>query len=175
MQRISIIGSGGAGKSTLAARLGNILNLPVIHLDRLHWQPGWVEPPKQEWRRKVEEAVTGERWIIDGNYGGTMAIRLVACDTVIYLDFPRAICTWRVIKRRFKYRNGTRPDMGEGCPEKLDLEFISWIWNFPSNTKPGIEDRLSRLPGDKRLIRLTSAQAVESFIREVESTGLQSY
>lgn len=158
----------------MAARLGKILHLPVIHLDRLHWQPGWVEPPKDEWKRKVEEIAATERWIIDGNFGGTMEIRLAACDTVIYLDFPRAICTWRVIKRRLKYRNGTRPDMGEGCPEKLDLEFVSWVWNFPSSTRPRIEERLSRLPADKRLIRLASPAAVKSFLRETESAGLQS-
>ena len=77
----------------MAVRLGEILRLPVIHLDRLHWRPGWVEPPKQEWRRKVEEIVTAERWIIDGNFGGTMDIRLAASDTIVFLDFPRAICT----------------------------------------------------------------------------------
>jgi adenylate kinase family enzyme len=174
MQRIAIIGSGGAGKSTLAARLGKILHLPVIHLDRLHWRPGWVEPPKDEWKRKVEEIVSTDRWIIDGNYGGTMEIRFAACDTVIYLDFPRAICTWRVIKRRFKYRSGTRPDMDEGCPEKLDLEFVSWIWNFPSKTRPRIEERLSGLSADKRLIRLTSPAAVRSFLRETEPANLQT-
>ena len=173
MQRISIIGSGGAGKSTLATRLGKILHLPVIHLDRLHWLPGWVEPPKDEWKRKVESIVTTESWIIDGNYGGTMEIRLAVCDTVIYLDFPRALCTWRVIKRRLKYLKGTRPDMGEGCPEKLDMEFVSWVWNFPISTKPGIEERLSRLPVDKRLIRLTSPVAVKGFLREVQSASFQ--
>ena len=174
MQRILIIGSGGAGKSTLATRLGKILHLPVIHLDRLHWLPGWVEPPKDEWKRKVEAITKTESWIIDGNYGGTMQIRLAACDTVIYLDFPRALCTWRVIKRRLKYLKGTRPDMGEGCPEKLDTEFLSWVWNFPNSTKPSIEERLSRLPADKRLIRLKSPAAVTSFLREVESARRQS-
>ena len=173
MRRISIIGSGGAGKSTLATRLGNILHLPVIHLDRLHWQPGWIETPKDEWRRKVEEIVRANRWIIDGNFGGTMEIRLAACDTVIFLDFPPAICTWRVIKRRFKYRKVTRPDMGEGCPEKLDLQFVSWVWNFTSNTKPAIEERLSRLPADKRLIRLTSPAAVKSFLLGAENGSFQ--
>jgi adenylate kinase family enzyme len=174
MQRISIIGSGGAGKSTLAARLGKILHLPVIHLDRLHWRPGWVKTPKDQWKLKMEELAAAERWIIDGNYGGTMEVRLAACDTVIYLDFPRAVCTWRVIKRRLMYRNGTRPDMGEGCPEKLDLEFVGWVWNFPSDTRPRMEERLSSLPADKRLIRLTSPAAVKSFIREAESASLQS-
>ena len=173
MERISIIGSGGAGKSTLAVRLGEILRLPVIHLDRLHWRPGWVEPPKEEWRRKAEEIVTAERWIIDGNFGGTMDIRLAASDTIVFLDFPRAICTWRVIKRRIKYRKGTRPDMGEGCPEKLDLEFVGWVWNFASHTKPAIEERLGRLPADKRLIRLTSPRAVKKFLLDAEAGDLQ--
>ena len=70
MTKIAIIGSGGSGKSVLARQLGDVLNIEVIHLDAVHWRPGWVEPPDDEWRETVESLVTGESWIIDGNYGG---------------------------------------------------------------------------------------------------------
>jgi adenylate kinase family enzyme len=143
--------------------------LPVIHLDKLHWKPGWVEPPEDEWRHKVEEVVKGESWIIDGNYGGTMDVRLAACDTVIFLDFPRSLCTWRIIRRWLTYRNGIRPDMGDGCPEKMDREFLSWVWYFPKDTKPRIEDKLLRFGSNAKVIRLRSPGEVKDFIVKVTS------
>jgi adenylate kinase family enzyme len=89
MRRIMVIGSGGAGKSIFSRRLGDVLGIEVIHLDRLHWKPGWAETPKGEWAELVGQLVRGDEWIIDGNYGGTLEVRLGACDTVIFLDLPR--------------------------------------------------------------------------------------
>ena len=133
-----IIGSGGAGKSTLAKRLGEKLHIEVIHLDAIHWRPGWVSPPDEEWKEIVEQLVKQELWIIDGNFGGTIEARLAACDTVIFLDMPRYICLWRVLKRIVTYRKSQRPDMAEGCPERIDLKFAKWIWNYPKTNKPKI-------------------------------------
>lgn len=92
MQRIALIGSPGAGKATLARCLGQALGLPVYHLDALYWKPGWEPTPRAEWRELQLRLVAGDRWLIDGNYGGTMAIRLTAADTVICLDLPRWVC-----------------------------------------------------------------------------------
>ena len=169
MRRVSIIGSGGAGKSTLARQFGDITGLPVIHLDREFWRPGWTETPKPEWKSRVEELVKGDEWIIDGNFGGTMEIRLAAADTVVFLDFPRVLCTFRAIKRAVTYRNRTRPDMGPGCNEKFDLEFLRWVWQFPGKTVPAIEARLAKLGTHVKLIRLCSPKEVEFFLSEVMS------
>jgi adenylate kinase family enzyme len=84
MKRIAIIGSCGAGKSTLARQMGTILGLEVIHLDSFFWKPGWVETPRVEWRSTVENLVKRETWIIDGNYGSTFDIRLEAADTIVF-------------------------------------------------------------------------------------------
>lgn len=92
MERVAIIGPGGAGKSTLARQLGAITGVPVIHLDREHWKPGWVETPAAEWEERVRELAAAERWIIDGNYGGTLDVRLDRADTVVFLDFGRFRC-----------------------------------------------------------------------------------
>lgn len=171
MRRIAIIGSGGAGKSTLARTLGEILRLPVIHLDKEYWRPGWVEPPKDEWRQTVAELVKQDEWIIDGNFGGTMEIRLAAADTVVFLDFPSTICLRRVIKRRIMHWNRTRFDMGEGCKEKIDLEFLGWVWNFRKTTKPKIEKRLLKLDRSVRVIRLQTPGATKALLAEVTKSS----
>jgi adenylate kinase family enzyme len=163
MRRVLVIGSGGAGKSTFARRLGARLGLPVIHLDANYWNPGWVETPKDEWRRKVERLVEGNAWVMDGNYSGTLDVRLAACDTVVFLDLPRAVCVWRVLKRGLKYRNGSRPDMAEGCREKFNLEFLLWIWDYPKRTRPKIIELLESHSEDKRIVRLHSDADVERF------------
>lgn len=168
MKRILIIGSGGAGKSTLARRLGDATGMEVIHLDKLHWKPNWTSPPKDEWRKTVEEQLRKDEWIMDGNFGGTMEMRLAACDTVIYLDFPRTICFYRALKRALKYYNKTRPDMGEGCNERIDFEFLHWVWNFPKEGRLKIEEKLKRLADGKKIIRLRSPRETEDFLINLE-------
>jgi adenylate kinase family enzyme len=85
LQKVAIIGSCGAGKSTLAVNLGKKLDLPVIHLDAYYWQSGWQSADAQQWLQIQEELIRKNRWIIDGNYGGTLDIRLTAADTVLSL------------------------------------------------------------------------------------------
>ena len=167
MQRVAIVGPGGAGKSTLARRLGARLRLPVIHLDAEHWRPGWVEPPRDEWARKVAELAAGERWIIDGNYGGTMELRFAAADTIVFLDFPRWLCLWRVLKRQIQYRGQSRPDMTEGCPERLTLQFVRWIWEYPRTRRPGVLERMRTAGAHARHVILCSPREVEAFLRSL--------
>lgn len=130
MERILIIGCGGAGKSTLARQLGEKLELPVVHLDKLFWKPGWVEESSEEFDRKLAIELEKTRWIMDGNFNRTMPQRLSKCDTIIYLDFSRWACLWGVAKRIITTYGTVRPDMGEGCPERLDLNFLRWVWNY---------------------------------------------
>jgi adenylate kinase family enzyme len=164
MRKVLVIGSGGAGKSTVAKRLGELLKLEVIHLDSLYWSAGWVEMPKAEWQRAVEELLNRKAWIIDGNYSGTLQMRLEACDTVIFLDMSRLICLWRLLKRAVLYRNESRPDMADGCPEKLNLEFIRWVWGYPERTRPKFIELLENSAGNKQVIWLRSRTEVERFL-----------
>lgn len=135
MERIIIIGCGGAGKSTLARQLGEKLDLPVVHLDKLFWKPGWVEMPKDEFDALIRQELAKEKWIMDGNFNRTLPERIQHCDTVIYLDFSRFACLMGVLKRILTTYSTVRPDMGEGCPERLDLEFLKWVWNFNKNKR----------------------------------------
>lgn len=164
MRKVLVIGSSGAGKSTFSRRLGEITGLKVIHLDKLFWNANWVETPKDDWREHVADVLEGDSWIIDGNFGGTMEMRLGACDTVIFLDLPRLVCTWSVIKRVVFYREGTRPDMAAGCPERFDWEFLKWTWNYPRRSRPDVEERLAKFGVGKRIIRLRSRREMGNFL-----------
>ena len=163
MRKVLVIGSGGSGKSTFAGRLAEQTGLPLIHLDALYWNPGWLETPKSEWAGRVEELLAGDRWIMDGNYGGTLERRLAACDTVIVLDLPRWICLARVARRRVRFRGRSRPDMREGCPERLTWEFVRWIWKYPLEQRPKVLDRLSSLDSNSQVFVLRSRGEVQDF------------
>lgn len=164
MRRVLVIGAGGSGKSTFARRLGRLLKLEVIHLDACYWRAGWVEPPKDEWRRTVVGLVARGEWVIDGNYSGTLDVRLAACDTVVLLDLPRTLCAWRVLKRMVMYRRARRPDMAEGCDEHLNLKFLLWIWNYPRRTRPKVLRLLEEHAAGREVYRLRSRAEVEGFL-----------
>lgn len=169
MKKVAIIGSGGAGKSTLARQLSEKIGIPVYHLDAILWKPNWVMTSKTEQRMIQNELITRESWIIDGNYGSTLDIRLNAADTIIYLDLPRTVCLYRAIKRRFQYRNRTRPDMAVDCKEKLDMEFLKWIWNYPKVKRPAILAMLKELSNEKNVIILSSRKEIKRFIENGDS------
>jgi adenylate kinase family enzyme len=168
MRRILVIGSGGSGKSTVATRLGALLNLEVSHLDKFFWQPGWVKPATEDWVQTVTELMSRDSWILDGNYSGTLELRFEKCDTIIFLDLSRWLCLWRIVRRVLRYRKDLRPDMAEGCPEKLDLEFVTWVWNYPRRTKPKVVQLLRERCEGKEIVWLRSRREVEGFLRRFE-------
>lgn len=168
MEKIAVIGSSGSGKSTLARRLGKLTGLTVYHLDVLHWKPNWEMTSKEEQRAVQSELVKRPEWIIDGNYGGTLDIRLDAADTIIFLDFKRTLCPYRVMKRAFHYRNKRRPDMREGNKERFDVDFYRWVWRFPEDQRPRILEKLDGIPSDKEVIWLHTPKDVEDFINRVK-------
>ncbi|NNE98159.1 MAG: DNA topology modulation protein [Pyrinomonadaceae bacterium] len=167
MKRVLVIGSCGAGKSTFARRLHRSTGLKVFHLDRYYHLPNWEQPSDEEWFETVQELVKNPEWIIDGNFGGTMEFRMQHCDTVIWLDFPRVVCTWRILKRMVTYWNRTRPDMAEGCNERFDWDFLKYVWNFPKDRNPALEARLQKFK-EKKVFHLRSNGAVEQFLSELE-------
>lgn len=165
-RRIVILGSPGSGKSTLARRLGEVLSLPVVHLDRLFWEPGWREPRAAEFRARVQAAIAGEAWICEGNYSRrTFDLRLPRADLVIWLEAPRALRLWRVVMRSL--RNRPRPDRADGCEERFDrayLVFLRYVWTFERLSRPRIEaERLALAPA-LEVVRLRSPAEMRAFL-----------
>ena len=165
-----MIGPGGSGKSTFASRLGQVLGIEVKHLDRFYWRAGWTKPSNEEWLRTVDELTRGDSWIIDGNFGGTLVQRVARCDTIVFLDMPRLLCLWRVTKRRILYRNRSRPDMSEGCNEKLDLDFIDWVWNYSKRSRPRVVKLLNENSETKKVVWLRSRADAERFLINLEKS-----
>lgn len=166
-RRILIVGSGGAGKSTLSRQLADQRDLPVVHLDALYWQPGWNPTPRQEFMEKVKVELSKPEWIIDGNYDSSIELRAQYADLIIFLDFSNILCLFRACKRAWKYRGTTRPDMGRDCPEKIDWEFVRWIWRFPKDARPEMLKSLSRVPAD--VITLKSPKEVATWLQHGKS------
>ncbi|MBC8079739.1 MAG: DNA topology modulation protein [Gorillibacterium sp.] len=170
MKRVMIIGSPGSGKSFLAQKLQEQTELPVIHLDRLYWKPGWVKTEHEEWLPIVQELVKQPKWIIDGQYGSTMDIRMQAADTVIYLDRRRLANVWGVTKRRIAFLGKSRPDIGPDCVEKINREFflfLKYVWSFERKSKPAVQALLDHYGETKRIIVLKSRKEIRQFIRSL--------
>ena len=167
MERIIIIGCGGAGKSTLAQQLGKKLNIPVVHLDKIFWKPGWVETPPEEFDELHRRELARDQWIMDGNFNRTMPERIARCDTVIYLDFSRMACICGVVKRVLTTYGTVRPDMGEGCPERVDLEFLKWVWNYNRDKKER-NYRLLNEAEHAQTIVLKNRRAVKRFLKAID-------
>ena len=168
MQRVLVIGCSGAGKSTLARELAPQLGLPLVHLDRFYWSPGWVEPTQEKWRQIVERLVAEPAWVMDGNYSATFDLRMPRADTVVWLDYPRTTCAWRVV-RVIKGYGRNRPDLPDGCPEQVDLKFYRFVWDFPNRSRPRIVEGLKTIGSHLRVIQLTNNRAVAAFLRGPEA------
>ncbi|ADZ21532.1 adenylate kinase family enzyme [Clostridium acetobutylicum] len=164
--RVIIIGSPGSGKSTFAKKLSEILALPLIHLDKEYWNFGWIETPKEKWIEMQEEFIKMDKWIIDGNYGSTIDIRLRRADTIVCFCLPRTLCLFRAFKRYLINLNKVREDMAEGCKENFDLEFVKYIWDFPKNY--GEKNiKLINENKDKKILIFKKRNEANDFIREI--------
>ena len=166
--RIAVIGCPGAGKSTLARQLAEKTGHPLIPLDYYYWQPGWVPTPKDEWRAKQAQWVQGERWIIDGNYKGTLELRFAAADLVIFLDLPRWLCLWQAVRRHGRQRPDMRGDVKEGSIFTRDaLQFFGFILRFRKDSLPKILALHKKYPG-VAFVRVRTRQAVRELLGRLE-------
>ncbi|MDZ5442630.1 adenylate kinase [Micromonospora sp. 4G57] len=154
MRRILVVGSSGAGKSTLAREVARRLDLPLIHLDRHYWRPGWVAADDADFRADVAAFAARPAWVMDGNCGATLDLRLPRADLLVRCDPPRLRCLARVLRRRWAHRATPRADLPEGCPEQVDLEFLRYVWRYPRHSRPRVLTTAASLAPDLPVVRL---------------------
>ena len=163
-----IIGASGSGKSTLARELGKSLGLPVIHIDPMFFTEGWVQRPREETEALVREAIQATEWIFEGNFSSTFDERAELADLIVVLELGRVRRVWRTLWRSLRYYGRTRPDMARGCPERFDAEFIKWVWNYDTHSRPKMEAFVDRWKGRKPILRIITARDGRRFGRDPE-------
>ncbi|MHC4841592.1 MAG: P-loop NTPase family protein [Planctomycetota bacterium] len=173
ISRICIVGCSGAGKSTLARQLSDRTGIPVIHLDKLYWKPGWEESENCEFVEKLYAALKAPSWIVDGNFSRTAPLRFEAAQVIIQLDYSKLRCIWGVLKRVLKTRGKVRPDMGDGCPERFDWSFIKWVWNFnrSGNGRDRMIEQIKQHGQHCTVIHVRNRRQLRKELRSPENSG----
>lgn len=161
MQRIAVVGCGGAGKSHVAKELGRLLDLPVHHLDETYYDADWNPLPKEEFEAAQRELVSASRWVIDGNYNSTLPVRLAAADTVIFADPPSGSCLWGVLSRQVRHGAGQH---GDGLHNRITWGFLRYIARYRREMRPKVLAQIQQHP-HVELITLTSRRATRRFLR----------
>jgi len=162
-----IVGAPGSGKSTLAIKLGEVTGLPVYHMDKIHHKAGWVERAREEKSVMTHDVHIKDQWIFEGGHSRTYPERYERADTLIWLDFPLWLRLFRVLKRSVKYYGKTRPDMADGCPERLDketIEFISFIWRTRKASRAKIIKLYEAHSPEMQKVRLADLKSVNAFV-----------
>ena len=164
MKRVMFIGCPGAGKTTLSEKFAKKVGLPIVHLDHLFWKPGWVQRDKPEFEDLVRAELAKDEWVIDGNYGSTMEMRAARADAVVFLDFNRLFCVYRVIKRTLEQKYV----QADGCPQKVDWEFVSFIlFDYPKRSRRVTLELMEKYP-DIAWYHLKGPSGVKRFMKEFE-------
>lgn len=164
MQKILIIGSNGAGKSTFSYALAEKLDLPLVHIDQIYWRGCWDVTPREEFEHMVALEAQKEKWIIEGNNIKSLEGRLQYADTVFWFEFPPLICIFNIFKREWHYRGKVRPDLPDACVSKLRLSFLRYAWLFNKRNRARIIELLKRYPHIE-VIRFTGRRQVKSYLR----------
>ncbi len=158
MKRVIVIGCPGSGKSTVSRALHNKTGIPLYHLDMMYWNADKTTVEKRVFLERLSVVLEKDEWIIDGNYGSTMELRMAACDTVIFLDYPLDVCLDGIRNRRRKPRS----DM-PWIETEEDEEFIEFIRNYNEQQKPKVLDLLEKY-GDKNIIIFKSREEADAFL-----------
>lgn len=175
MKRIAILGPAGAGKSWLARQLAGILDLPVVHLDRLYWKPGWVPTPDPEWHEVQLRELESEAWIADGIQEERIkpTLWLDAADTIVFIDASPLACVWRVTRRRFDSVDG--PEMPADCEPapfyRAFPRFLRFLRVYRTVVRPELLADLERRREGQRVVVLRSGDEVRRFLLHAKAKG----
>lgn len=163
MERVLIIGSNGAGKSTFSFRLAEKTGLPLVHIDQIYWRGSWDVTPEDAFDRQVQAETQKPRWIIEGNNLRSLSQRLTRADTVFWFSFPPPLCVLNILRREWEYRGRVRPDMPDQCVSQWDLHFLRSVWSFNRKNNRQIASLLQNTK-NVRVIRFTNYRQVEQYL-----------
>ena len=158
MKKVIVIGCPGSGKSTVSRALHNKTGIPLYHLDMMYWNADKTTAEKSVFLERLSAVLEKDEWIIDGNYGSTMELRMVACDTVIFLDYPLDVCLDGIRARRRKPRS----DM-PWIETEEDAEFTEFIKNYNEQQKPKVLELFGKY-SDKNIVILESREQADAFL-----------
>jgi len=174
MQRVMIVGQPGSGKSTLARELGQRTGLPVIHIDTIHWQPGWRERSRDEKTQLCLEVEARDCWIFEGGHSATWDNRMARADLLIWIDRSATLRFLRVLRRTLLQRGQSRPDLPHNCPELLANlpEFFAFMWRTKKSARAKMQHLVATAPAACRVVQLRSKRATRIFLASFgSSTG----
>jgi adenylate kinase family enzyme len=166
-----VLGPGGAGKSVLARELAGITGLPLIHLDREFWKPGWTKPERDEWHAKLDQLLAGDAWIADGTHIDTIDHRLKRADGAIVLDYSRWVAVRGVASRLLHHEGRHRADLAPGCKNRLDRVYANFVWSYQRVTKPLADAALARHADHIEVARLRSRRHAEHWLDQLRATA----
>ncbi len=165
MRRVLVIGSPGAGKTTLSTRLAAKLGVPVHYLDLHHWEPGWKYRDAARAREAMTALSETPEWVIDGNFAESFDLRMRRADTLVWLDYPRATCVGRILLRTIRDYGQQKPDLPAGCPETFDVGVFRFAWRFPAESRLQILAAIERHGSHLKVLRLGNDRDVVEFCR----------
>ena len=158
MKRVILIGCPGSGKSVFSRGLHQITGLPLYHLDLLYWNSDRTFVSREVLLKRLEPILASEYWIIDGNYASTMELRMRACDTVIFFDYPTEVCVDGYLSRR----GIERPDMPwVEESDEIDGEFLEMIRGYNREHRPNVLALLERYPEKRQIIFGSRSEAAD--------------
>lgn len=140
----------------------------MIHLDAHYYGPGWRRLPPADWAARQRQLFSGKRWVADGTYASTLALRLEHADTVIFLDLPPLLCAWQVLWRWADGHRHPAPDLPAGLHPKVDRQFLAYVLGFRRRRRPALLAELARWSHGRTLIVLRSRHAIKRFIAQLE-------
>jgi adenylate kinase family enzyme len=170
VQRVLVLGPGGAGKSVLSRELAGVTGLPLVHLDREFWAPGWVKPADDAWRQRIDELLAGDSWIVDGTHVDTLDYRLSRADGVVLLDYSRWLAVRGVTQRLLTAAGRRRADLAPGCRNRLDRDYASWVWRYHRETRPQVSAALERHADHVETITLRNRRHAQRWLRSLRAT-----
>jgi len=156
-KRIIIFGRPGAGKSTFAIKLHRATGIPLHHLDKHFYEADWKERDYNEFISIQQKFVSEDSWIIDGNNTKSLEMRYARANLVLYFNYPRGLCYWRIFKRLFM--KSVIDDRAEGCKETVRWSLLKYIWSFERRVAEPIE-RLKKCYPEVKFIEVNSDEGL---------------